>query len=64
MPTLPTPARTSAEAVARACLSEHAGRELSDEEWTAYKARLLAYLQLLRSWERAEKAVAFERPLG
>ncbi len=40
------------------------GRALSDEEWTLYRARLLAYVRLLQSWERAEKPVAFERPLG
>ncbi len=57
-------ASATAEERARSCLEECMGRPLSDEEWRLYRARLLAYVRLLQSWERSEKTMAFERPLG
>jgi hypothetical protein len=39
---------------ARAALAEQFGRPLSDEEWSLYSARLLAYVRLLRDWERKD----------
>jgi hypothetical protein len=39
------------EATARAALSVRMGRDVSDAEWTVYRARLLAYVRLLKTWE-------------
>jgi hypothetical protein len=47
-------AAATAEERARSCLEEGLARPLSDEEWRLYSARLLAYVRLLQSWERAE----------
>jgi hypothetical protein len=42
---------STAEADARSCLEERAGRPFSDREWQAMRDRLCAYVCLLRSWE-------------
>jgi hypothetical protein len=45
---------TPAEAAARTCLEERAGRAFSDQEWKVMRDRLCAYVRLLRSWEDRE----------
>jgi hypothetical protein len=39
------------EAIARTTLAVRMGRDVSDAEWTVYRARLLAYARLLKTWE-------------
>jgi hypothetical protein len=46
-----TPCLTS-EAEARACVEERLGTRFTDEEWASHKARLLAFMRLLQSWEK------------
>lgn len=41
----------SAEEQARDTHAARFGRDLTDNEWTAYRSRLLAYVRLLRRWE-------------
>jgi hypothetical protein len=39
------------EAVARSALERTLGATLTDSEWRLHRDRLLAYVQLLRSWD-------------
>jgi hypothetical protein len=41
---------------ARAALGSLIGRELTDEEWTRAKARILEFARILRSWDRKAKS--------
>ena len=54
MPATATTRPATAEEAARAAMDERNGKPLTDQEWTTYKARLLAYVRLLKSWERKE----------
>ena len=57
-------AHNEREARARAALENQFGRPLSDEEWTLYSARLLAYVRLLKSWEEASFSSRSSSGLG
>jgi hypothetical protein len=48
---------TSVQSEARAFFEARLGRCVTDEEWAAFRERLLAFVQLLRSWE-AENSVS------
>jgi hypothetical protein len=43
--------RALAEKHARQTLEHRLGRSLSDQEWASYKSSLVAFFQLLLSWE-------------
>ena len=45
--------RSSTEERARVAIESRLRRRLSEQEWTAYRSRLVAFFQLLRSWEKA-----------
>jgi hypothetical protein len=40
------------EAAAREELNSRAGRRLSDEEWAATRRGLIAFIRILRGWDR------------
>jgi hypothetical protein len=40
------------EAAARTAIEQHAGRALTDAQWTAERARLLEFAAILRGWDR------------
>jgi hypothetical protein len=37
---------------ARLAIEDRLGRHLSDQEWVSYRSRLVAFVQLLASWEK------------
>jgi hypothetical protein len=37
---------------ARLAIEHRLGRRLSEQEWASYRLRLVAFFQLLRSWEK------------
>ena len=43
--------QATSEAVARDALERSVGATLSDGQWRLYRERLVAYIQLLRSWD-------------
>ena len=45
-----------AEAGARAVLADRLGRCLTKEEWATSRARLLAYVEVLKSWDLASRS--------
>jgi hypothetical protein len=47
-----TDKRAAAEDCARLAMEARLGRRLSDPDWASYRSRLVAFFQLLRSWER------------
>lgn len=49
-----TTSTASLEASARATLEARMQRVLTDQEWTLYRNRLLAYVRVLKSWEQKE----------
>jgi hypothetical protein len=50
--TIATSERPSVEKHARLTIEGRLGRQLSDQEWASYRSRLVAFFQLLRSWEK------------
>ena len=44
-------AATNTESTARTSLERTAGTTFTDSEWRLHRDRLLAYIQLLRSWD-------------
>ena len=47
----PSAMEATSEAVARDALERSVGATLSDGQWRLYRERLVAYIQLLRSWD-------------
>lgn len=39
------------EAAARSTIEARLGRDVSDQEWALWRARLLAYVKLLKTWD-------------
>jgi hypothetical protein len=50
--TIITSKRPVVEERARRVIEDRLGRRLSDQEWAAYRSRLVAFFQLLGSWEK------------
>jgi hypothetical protein len=40
---------------ARRAIEDRLGRQLSDQEWASYRSRLVAFVQLLASWEKSSR---------
>jgi hypothetical protein len=49
--TIADAAQLGVEESARLAFEDRLGRQLSEQEWTSYRSRLVAFFQLLRSWE-------------
>ena len=48
--------RLVAEERARLALERRLGRSVSEREWASYRSRLVAFFQLLRSWEKTSSS--------